>query len=505
MTDTISTLAAPVPITLRQRLLFIAPWHLAAGLFRLAYGFHVEGAEHAPRQGPFILAISEHSLIAMLVSGWIALVQFEEAFRRTPGNVVAYMQEELFALGFFRKAFSEKSAGKYAALVPHSAGRLAFNLLDGYKALQAGGIISLNPEGDMPWDGRPLPIRHALAWLALHTAAPIVPALCSPGAYDIWPRWQLLPSRRGNLVLHIGKPFKLTETPRAQVSERELEECSQFLAQQFIELRYGPKGIAGWMGAPRKNGVVLTAPVKIAHVSVPLPANFKRLPMLKQGIAQVLWRCPICRTDDALFHKRPWFRTPTVECQVCGTRWKIQRVIGKDFRLQVIDGAPDLIGLEMSLAAWYDEMKKGFMLVPQKQADTPVAPGEHVYLQADGVKLLPYRPNALFETWDAREPPKTQLPGRHAMADWQSIGEGRLTLTNERMLWQSPQRELDFQWSSISSLTIWLINTLGVRYGTAPYRFDLGTENGLKWMTYAGTLAQRAAEKAGRKIQLSPF
>lgn len=507
MADRIVTIDSPAQssITLRQRILFVMPWNLAAFLFRLAYGFHVEGAENTPRQGPFILVINEHSVIAMLVSGWISIVHLEEAFRRTPGKTVAYMQEELFAFSFFKSVVGEKWAGKLEALVPHSAGRLAFNLLDGYKALQTGGIVVMNPEGDAPWDGRPLPIRHGLAWLALHTGAPIVPALCMPGAYDIWPRWQLLPSRRGDLSLKIGKPFKLCDTPQSQVSERMLEQSSQHIRRQFDELRCGAEGLAGWAGAPRRNGVVLDKPIQLLDTKASPPANLKYFPMLKQGIARLLWRCPICFNEDVLKHEHPWFRAQTVHCRACGTRWQIQRVIGKDFRLQVVEGSSEILGLDMALSAWYDEMRKGFELKPIVVRDANLLPEEKVYLETTGVRLLPYRPNALFDKWDSREAPKAQLPGRHELADWASIGEGRLLVTSKRMMWQGPQRELDFKWSSLSALTIWIMNTLGIRYGTAPYRLELGKENGLKWMTYAGTLAQQAAKEDGHKLMLSPF
>ena len=40
----------------------------------LLAGFHVEGEENIPPEGPFILALNEYSPVAMLVSGWISIV-----------------------------------------------------------------------------------------------------------------------------------------------------------------------------------------------------------------------------------------------------------------------------------------------------------------------------------------------------------------------------------------------------------------------------------------------
>ncbi|MBU0702662.1 MAG: hypothetical protein KKC18_02205 [Chloroflexi bacterium] len=51
----------------------------------------------------------------------------------------------------------------------------------------------------------------------------------------------------------------------------------------------------------------------------------------------------------------------------------------------------------------------------------------------------------------------------------------------------------------------WFFNTLGINYGTAPYQFKLGQEVGLKWLTYAGTLALQSAERDGHVVTATPF
>ena len=59
--------------------------------------------------------------------------------------------------------------------------------------------------------------------------------------------------------------------------------------------------------------------------------------------------------------------------------------------------------------------------------------------------------------------------------------------------------------SRVTAVSLWLINTLGINYGTAPYQFKLGSEAGLKWLTYAGTLARQAAERDGHVVTITPF
>ena len=227
--------------------------------------------------------------------------------------------------------------------------------------------------------------------------------------------------------------------------------------------------------------------------------------MWRRGIPLLLWRCPVCHTNDALIHQRPRFRPQTVGCQTCDTRWEMERVVGKDFRLKVIEGPPDLIGLDMPLSTWYDEMKRDFQPSSIPVTDVELLPDEEVYLEVSSSSLSPYQLNALFDGWTGREPPQTQLPGRHELGDWASIGEGRLLLTSQRLLWQGPPGELDFMWPSITAVSIWMVNTLGIRYGTAPYRLTLGQETGLKWLTYAGTLALQAAKNDGHTVTVTPF
>jgi hypothetical protein len=159
----------------------------------------------------------------------------------------------------------------------------------------------------------------------------------------------------------------------------------------------------------------------------------------------------------------------------------------------------------MAVSDWYDEMKRGFQPSPVATSDFDLAPGEQVYLMADGVSLSPHRPNPLFDDWSEREAPRDHTLRREHLGQWASIGQGCLALTNERLAWRSPERELDFKWSSVSAVYLWLVNTLGIRYGAARYRFQLGQELGLKWLTYAGTMARQAARSDGRPVTVSHF
>jgi hypothetical protein len=487
--------------------LYRAPWNLTVGLFRLLYGFRLVGGENIPSEGPFILAVYEPSLIGTFASGWLSIVALRRALSPGETPMMAFMQDQLFALSYFRDMLTDEGRPRYGPIVPHSAGRMALSLVDGYRALRDGGLVITNPEGDGPWDGRPLPMGTAAAWLGLHTAAPIVPAVCSIGGYDIWPRWAGRPYLSGKLRYTIGQPFRLTESPRPRVSSSDIEEATDRVRTVYHALRYGAGGFSEWVGEATLKGAPVDVLPELQPEGpvVPVSTDGEEIPVGKRGVAQLLWRCPICRTNDALAHKTRLLGAHLVSCRACDTRWRLRHVPERDFRLTVVAGAPGLMGLDMALSQWYDEMKRDFRPEPIPAVDADLLPGEELYLEASGVSLAPHKPSSLLAgDWTGREAPQEQ-PGRMRVGEWESVGEGRLLLTSRRMVWQGADREVDFDWSHVRAIYLWLRNTLGILYGTARYRIGLGTELGLKWLTYAGTLARRVERDGGFELTVSQY
>ena len=165
-----------------------APWRLAAGLFKLLFGFSIEGFENIPEQGSFLIAVTEYAIACTLTDGHVVNEVVNHRFAGQPEKTMSYMQEEMWTMAYFRNTARDASVGRIRALQPHAAGRLALGLLEGVPVLRGDGIVIMNAEDDMAWDGRPLPMGKAMAWLTLHTAAPTVPLVATPGAYDVWPR-----------------------------------------------------------------------------------------------------------------------------------------------------------------------------------------------------------------------------------------------------------------------------------------------------------------------------
>ena len=478
-----------------------APWSLANGLGRLLYGFRTDGMDKIPRDGPYIVWLTEPGLLGMVVSGYVSIKVLRPELDKGTDNL-SFFHEELFRLSYFRNL--EKVAGKYRPLVPHSAPQLAKGMLDGYRVLLNNGIVIHNPQGDATWDGRPAAFGRIAAWLALRTAAPIVPILCSIGCYEIWPRWQRLPSRKGRFKVAVDEPLRLTDKPLQRVTDQDMEEANARILEHFERSHYGPGGLAAWIGPVLRDGVEVTEPVQLQPpLTQPAAVPPSKVKVNSRGVAQILWQCPVCRTNDALVHRRPLFRRETVSCPACGTLWDFQREPGHDFRMKVLEGPPEVVGLDMALSTWYEHMNRGFSLKPIQVAGVSLLPGEEVYLEAPNVTLSPYLPNPLFKGWAEREAPKKQADWLE-VASWESMGEGRLLVTSHRVLWQGPQREVDFMWSEVAAVSQYLQSTLALHYGSAKYRLRLDdNEHVLKWLHHMGDLAKQAGALQGRTVNVT--
>ena len=125
-----------------QKSAMIAPWLLAEAIFRLIYGFRVEGIEYLPARGPFILGINQYSLIAMLISGWMSLRLVLSSNELSENSTVSYMQEELWAARYFRTVVNMASEhyGKLAPLSPHTAGTSPWACWTGFGSCSKGAL-----------------------------------------------------------------------------------------------------------------------------------------------------------------------------------------------------------------------------------------------------------------------------------------------------------------------------------------------------------------------------
>jgi 1-acyl-sn-glycerol-3-phosphate acyltransferase len=110
-------------------------------------------------------------------------------------------------------------------------------LLQARQVLLDGGCVAIAPEGETTWDGRlQYPLYPGAAWLALHTAVPIIPVV-SRGGYDVQPLWQREKIHlSGRIHIRIGQPLVFCEQPLGRVSEAQLQTANQRLWQVLAEL-----------------------------------------------------------------------------------------------------------------------------------------------------------------------------------------------------------------------------------------------------------------------------
>lgn len=205
-------------------------------LLRLAgwfYHLRVEGESHLPRQGATIFVFNHVSpvgdgLVYLLIQSCRPQVHLFDWY---------LLKDEIS--GLFG-ALGMAEFGAKQLFVNKRQGLSAEGLLRARQVLLGGGAVALAPEGEITWDGRlQYPLARGAAWLALHTAAPVVPVI-SRGGYDIQPLWQIEKIRlTGRMSVRIGQPIKLSPEPQPVVSDEALQIAKQRLWQAMSDLASG--------------------------------------------------------------------------------------------------------------------------------------------------------------------------------------------------------------------------------------------------------------------------
>lgn len=168
---------------------------MAGWVVALLGGARIEGLEHLPRHGPFVLVANHCSLADPPMLGW--------ATGHRIGRVVHFMAKDEMqrwpVFGWFAARggvfFVRRGEGDRAAQ------RFALHLL------AQGKPIAIFPEGTRARDGRMREGRPGAALLAIRSGAPIVPVGIA-GTHRIFPGRSKLP-HRSRVAFRIGPPFTL--------------------------------------------------------------------------------------------------------------------------------------------------------------------------------------------------------------------------------------------------------------------------------------------------------
>lgn len=183
---------------------FYRPGAAFAGLAtRLLGGARIEGLEHLPRRGAFILVANHCSQADPPLLGWATGYQI--------GRVVHFMAKEEMhrwpIIGWLADRsgvfFVRRGEGDRAAQ------RLALEYL------AAGKPIGIFPEGTRSRDGRLKSGKPGAALLGIRSGAPILPVGIA-GTHRLFPGRSRLP-HRSPLTFRIGSPFVLGHQPAGRL------------------------------------------------------------------------------------------------------------------------------------------------------------------------------------------------------------------------------------------------------------------------------------------------
>jgi hypothetical protein len=219
-------------------------------------------------------------------------------------------------------------------------------------------------------------------------------------------------------------------------------------------------------------------------------------------IPNLLWRCPLCETNDSLRVKKRLFRPAFIRCSNCNTLWQAKRVIGDDFLLKVLESPayPGENGSGLPLAQWYDRMKATVSLEPISDPEIALETGERLFLASRETTLLVNQKDPIAK--DVKEdPPKVD---RYSQAI--VVGAGRVFLTDRRFIWQADANwGYEFPLIKINSAFIAGNHTLMILYELRILDFRFKKESLLKWLTYFWHVGNMIQDTQGHLITTSNF
>jgi 1-acyl-sn-glycerol-3-phosphate acyltransferase len=175
---------------------------------RLLWRARIEGVEHLPRSGPFIVVANHCSNLDPLMMGWATgnqigrVVHFMAKIEMRGWPVIGWLATQA-GVYFVRRGERDRAAQRFSL-----------------ETLAAGKPIAIFPEGTRSKDGRLKEGKPGTALIAMRSGAPIVPAGIS-GTHRIFPgrsRWPH-PTR---VLIRFDAPFSLEHVPSGRLDREAL-------------------------------------------------------------------------------------------------------------------------------------------------------------------------------------------------------------------------------------------------------------------------------------------
>lgn len=195
---------------------------ITLGLVQVVGGVRVEGDEHVPRDGPFIMA-SNHTSLAdpPILGGSVGhrngrIIHFMAKREIRDWPIIGWLADKS---GVF---FVRRGEGDRAAQ------RLALELL------AEGRPIAVFPEGTRSRDGRLGSAKAGVAVLALRSGAPVLPVAIA-GTHRIFPGRSRVP-HRSPITVRIGRPFTLGHQPEGRLDRDALNAGTERVMREIAAL-----------------------------------------------------------------------------------------------------------------------------------------------------------------------------------------------------------------------------------------------------------------------------
>jgi 1-acyl-sn-glycerol-3-phosphate acyltransferase len=191
-------------------------------LARVLWRTRVEGDEHIPRTGPFILVSNHCSNLDPEILGWAVgyrtkrLIHFMAKAEMRSWPVLGWLASQSGVV-FVRRGEGDRAAQRF--------------LLE---ALAAGRPIALFPEGTRSRDGRMKAGKPGAALLAMRSGAPLLPVGIA-GTHRMFPGRSRFPHAT-RVVVRIGQPFTLPHEPAGRLDRAALVAGTEVIMAAIADL-----------------------------------------------------------------------------------------------------------------------------------------------------------------------------------------------------------------------------------------------------------------------------
>ena len=159
-------------------------------LWPLVGRLDVQGSEHIPETGPFLLIANHQSYL-------------------DPVLIQAVVSRPLYTMAKSTEFSNPLLAGLMKRLNSFPVRRFEIDpqaVRIALRHLRAGRGVGIYIEGERSWDGRLQAPRLGTLRLILKAGVPVIPCGIS-GAYDVWPRWDRR-IQRNSVTIRFGAPLR---------------------------------------------------------------------------------------------------------------------------------------------------------------------------------------------------------------------------------------------------------------------------------------------------------